>query len=45
MPTKQALIDKMQGSVAAYLRCGGVVGNQGPDLQNILRQSYDNAKS
>jgi len=24
----QALNDKLQGSVAAYLRCGGVVNNQ-----------------
>ena len=26
--TKQAINDKLQGSVAAYLRCGGVVNNQ-----------------
>ena len=25
---KQAINDKLQGSVAAYLRCGGVVNNQ-----------------
>ena len=25
---KQAIIDKLQGSVATYLRCGGVVNNQ-----------------
>ena len=28
MPAKQAINDKLQGSVAAYLRCGGVVNNQ-----------------
>ena len=28
MPAKKALNDKLQGSVAAYLRCGGVVHNQ-----------------
>jgi len=28
MSAKQALNDKLQGSVAAYLRCGGVVNNQ-----------------
>ena len=27
MSTKQALNDKLQGSVVAYLRCGGVVNN------------------
>ena len=27
MSAKQALNDKLQGSVAAYLRCGGVVNN------------------
>ena len=26
--TKQAINDKLQGSVATYLRCGGVVNNQ-----------------
>ena len=25
---KQAIYDKLQGSVATYLRCGGVVNNQ-----------------
>jgi len=25
---KQAIDDKLQGSVATYLRCGGVVNNQ-----------------
>ena len=25
---KQALNDKLQGGVAAYLRCGGIVNNQ-----------------
>jgi len=35
--TKQAITDKLQGSVAIYLRCGEVANNQGPDLQNILR--------
>ena len=34
---KQAINDKLQGSVAIYLRCGEVANNQGPDLQNILR--------
>jgi len=34
---KQAINDKLQGSVAVYLRCGEVANNQGPDLQNILR--------
>ena len=28
MSAKQALNDKLQGSVAAHLRCGGVVNNQ-----------------
>ena len=28
MSSKQALNDKLQGNVAAYLRCGGVVNNQ-----------------
>ena len=28
MPAKQAINDKLQGSVATYLRCGGVVNNQ-----------------
>jgi len=28
VPAKQAIDDKLQGSVAAYLRCGGVVNNQ-----------------
>ena len=27
MSAKQALNDKLQGSVAAYLRCGGVVNH------------------
>jgi len=27
MPAKQAINDKLQGSVATYLRCGGVVSN------------------
>jgi len=28
MSAKQAINDKFQGSVATYLRCGGVVNNQ-----------------
>jgi len=28
MSAKQAINDKLQGSVAAYLRCGEVVNNQ-----------------
>jgi len=28
MSAKQAVNDKLQGSVATYLRCGGVVNNQ-----------------
>ena len=28
MPAKQAIDDKLQDSVAAYLRCGRVVNNQ-----------------
>jgi len=28
MSAKQAINDKVQGSVAAYLRCAGVVNNQ-----------------
>jgi len=28
MSAKQAINDKLQGSVAGYLRCGGVVNNQ-----------------
>ena len=27
MSAKQAISDKLQGSVATYLRCGGVVNN------------------
>jgi len=28
MSAKQAINDKLQGYVATYLRCGGVVNNQ-----------------
>jgi len=28
MSAKQAINDKLQGSVATYLKCGGVVNNQ-----------------
>jgi len=28
MPAEQAINDKLQDSVAAYLKCGGVVNNQ-----------------
>jgi len=28
MPAKQSINDKLQGSVATYLRCGGVIDNQ-----------------
>jgi len=28
MSAKQAINDKLQGSVATYLRCGGVVNNR-----------------
>ena len=28
MSAKQAIIDNLQGSIAAYLRCGGFVNNQ-----------------
>jgi len=28
MLAKQAINDKLQGSIAAFLRCGGVVNNQ-----------------
>jgi len=28
MSAKQAISDKIQGSVATYLRCGGVINNQ-----------------
>jgi len=28
MSTKQAINDKLQGSVATHLRCGGIVNNQ-----------------
>jgi len=28
MSAKQAINDKLQGSVATYLRCGGFVNNQ-----------------
>jgi len=28
MSAKQAINDKLQGSVAAYLKCGGVVNNR-----------------
>ena len=36
MSAKQALNDKLQGSVAAHLRCAGVVNNQ---IKNTIR--YD----
>ena len=36
MSAKHALNDKLQGSVAAYLRCGGVVCNQ---IKNVLLMS------
>jgi len=35
MSAKQALDDKLQGSVVAYLRCGGVVNNQIVTLLDI----------
>jgi len=28
MSAKQAINDKLQGNVAAYLRCGGIVNNK-----------------
>jgi len=28
LPAKEAINDKLQGSVATYLRCGGVVNKQ-----------------
>ena len=28
MPAKQAINDKLQGNLATYLMCGGVVNNQ-----------------
>jgi len=28
MPAKQAINEKLQGSVGTYLRCGGIVNNQ-----------------
>jgi len=28
MSAKQAINDKLQGSVATYLRCGGLINNQ-----------------
>jgi len=28
MPAKHAINDKLQGNVATYLRCGGVVNNE-----------------
>jgi len=28
MPAKQAINDKLQGSVGTYLKCGGIVNNQ-----------------
>jgi len=28
MSAKQALVDKLQGNVAEYVKCGGVVNNQ-----------------
>ena len=28
MSAKQTIIDKLQGSVATYLRCGGVINKQ-----------------
>jgi len=52
MSAKQALNDKLQGSVAAYLRCGRVVNNEikkglllSLQMKNILKsvniwQSY-----
>jgi len=40
MSTKQAINDKLQGSVATYLRCGGVVNNQIKKGLSVGRQPY-----
>jgi len=37
MSAKQAINDKLQGSVAACLRYGGVVNNQ---IKNAIRQNF-----
>ena len=41
MSAKQAINDKLQGSVATYLRCGGVVNNQ---INKRLLLSYKQAR-
>jgi len=42
MLAKQAINDKLQGSVAAFLRCGGVVNNQ---IKKSLLLSLSEKKS
>jgi len=42
MSTKQALNDKLHGSVAAYFRCSGVVNNQ---IKKVLPGERDNARN
>ena len=39
---KQAINDKLQGSVAKYLRCGGVVNNQ---IKKAKRRSTEQSHS
>jgi len=42
MPEKQAINDKLQGSVATYSRCGGAVNNQiKKGLLLNVSQSYE----
>jgi len=41
MSAKQAINDKLQGSVAVYLRCGGVVNNQ---IKKCLLRSISEKK-
>ena len=40
MSARQAINDKLQGSVAAYLKCGGVVSSVLARRAEYMRQSH-----
>ena len=44
MSAKQAIKDKLQGSVATYLRCGEVVNNQIQIKKGLLLSIYASKK-
>ena len=44
MSAKQAINDQLQGSVAAYLRCGGVVNKETADRKSCTATVDDAAK-